>query len=71
MESGKDHITRRHILLDDGTTLLQPKILPVRSQSSSKFVFQDNVANKEEAFNSVKAAIAYVFDSAVRDNKGK
>jgi hypothetical protein len=49
---------------------MTPKNMPKANQSSSKFVFQDNVTTKEDAFNSVKSAIAYVFDQMAKNGKG-
>ena len=56
-ENGIDHITRRHILLDDPNQgILTQSKLPIAAQSASKFVFQDNVTT-------VKAAQGYVIQA--------
>lgn len=63
-ENGIDHITRRHILLDDPTKgfLTQSK-LPIAVQSASKYVFQDNVTTLNDARKLVIAANRVVFNA--------
>jgi hypothetical protein len=61
-ENAIDHITRRHIQLDDRTRgFLTESRLPIAAQSSSKYIFQNNVTTLKDARQLVIAANAEVF----------
>lgn len=67
-ENGIDHITRRHILLDDPSKgFLTQNKLPILAQGSSKYVFQDNVTTLSNAQNLVVRLNAVVFEAAKDD----
>jgi len=64
MEDALQHITKRHINLDDGTPFLTQTMLPVLNQGASKYLFQDNVKNLQTAQELVQIANRIVFDAA-------
>lgn len=67
-ETGMQHITNRHILLDDPSNgfLTQDK-LPIAAQKSSKYVFQNNVTTLSNAQSLVRRLNAVVFEAAKDD----
>jgi hypothetical protein len=69
MESGIEHITRRHILLDSGGyyRITDPRTFVPTPQQASKYIFDSFVASLAEAQAFVIAANGMIFDEAQKN----